>query len=112
MRFLERNCDFLSKTAKSSNFTLQCDWKSKKSQNFLVFGAFKKNRWIFFEKILIFFEKTLVFQEMLKIMNLLYNATELVKFLKEFKTYVFVENKSDALSEEIFLSKIAATNLQ
>ena len=61
MRFLERNCDFLSKTAKGSNFTLQCDWKSKKSQNFLVFGALKKNSWIFFEKKLFFFRKNIDF---------------------------------------------------
>ena len=61
MRFYERNCDFLSKTAKSSNFTLQCDWKSKKSQNFLVFGAFKKNRWIFFRENPNFFRKNLSF---------------------------------------------------
>ena len=59
MCFSERKCDFLSKTAKGSNFALQCDRKSKKSQNFPVFGALKKIDG-FFRENLIFFEKTLI----------------------------------------------------
>ena len=57
MCYSDRKCDFFSKPAKGSNFALQCDWKSKKSQNFPVFGAFIKNRWIFFRENLIFVRK-------------------------------------------------------
>ena len=60
MCFSERKCDFLSKTAKGSNFALQCDRKSKKSQNFPVFGALKKIDG-FFSRKSYFFRKNINF---------------------------------------------------
>ena len=42
---------FFSKIAKGSIFALQCDWKSKKSQIFLVFGALKRIEGLFRENL-------------------------------------------------------------
>ena len=54
---------FFQKPLKVAIFALQCDWKSKKSQNFSVFGALKKNRWIFFQENPKFFRKNPNFWE-------------------------------------------------
>ena len=101
MCYSERKCDFFSKPAKGSIFALQCDWKSKKSQNFPVFGAFKKNRWIFFRENLIFVRKNINILKNDKGSRLTLECESIIKFLKTFKNWLsFHRKKVDGFSKK------------
>ena len=71
------------KIAKGSKLAVKCDWNSKNSKNVQKLGFFKKTIDGLFEK------KNLVSSNSLKVANLRWNATEIVKFLKTFKIWVF-----------------------
>ena len=101
MCYSERKCDFFSKPAKGSNFALQCDWKSKKSQNFPVFGAFIKNRWIFFRENLIFVRKNINILRHAKGSRLTLECEWIIKFLNTFKNWLsFHRKKVDGFSKK------------
>ena len=73
------------KNAKRSNISVESDRNVKSSKNFQYLGFFgKRDR---------FFKKTLgSFQNSLKVANLPWIATEMVRFFKTFKTWGFKTN--------------------
>ena len=82
MGFSKKFVDFFLKIAKGSKLALQCNWTSKNLQNVQTFGALKKTDGSFRTKT--FFK-----EKLLKVANLLYNATEWMKVLKLFKICFF-----------------------
>ena len=82
MGFSKKKILNVFKIAKGSKFDVNCDWTSKISQNVQSLGFFKKIDGLF-EK------KSWIFSKSLKVANLPWNATEIVKFFKTFKNWVF-----------------------
>ena len=81
MGFSKKNIEFF-KIAEGSKFAVKFDWNGKISQNVQKMG--------FLERIDEFFEKkNLIFSKSLKVANLRWNSTEMVKFLKTFKKWAF-----------------------
>ena len=85
-------CEFSWKIAKSSKFALQWDWIGKIPQNVQKLCVLKKD--------VFFLTNPLFLKKLLKITNLLYNATEWVRFLMTFEIWVFLEKKTSRLSEK------------
>ncbi len=70
------------KTANDEKFVLGCNWISKISQKLKSWLLLENKGWFFVEK-------TWVLWKPLRAANLLQNATELVGFLKTFRTWAF-----------------------